>query len=284
MAAPVLIVSTDDNPCPRVEVRSDALPAGAVSVNVWRSLPAGRESLVRGAIGKAVSGVLSVVDFEAPLDVDVTYRVQSFDGAGVELAWSDATTTRLISPVWGDGQARMLVHNPLDPRSAMWVRLAEGSASSISRPIVGEVTYGYGSRLGSLRTSGRRGLSGVPLVVATDTEDEASRFDALFGTPDLPRLPILCVRIPDAMRRTRLPVVWFAAVLDPLSEPHPDTDVVVWRMVADQVESPVPALVMPLLRRVDVDAYYATRAAVAVDNATRAAVDRRYDIAGSGGV
>jgi hypothetical protein len=226
---------------------------------------------------------VSVFDYEAPLDVDLSYRVQFFDAAGAELGWSDSATTRVVSPHWSDGAARVLIHNPLDPRSALWVHMVEGSVPTVRRPTPGETRWGHGSRLGMVQSSARRGVVGAELILSTDTWEAGNRFDELFGTPDTPRLPILCVRIPDVMRRTRLPVMWFAACLEPVAETHPDTDVVLWRLVADQVDRPVPTLVIPVLRRIDIAAYYPSRQAVLDANPTRLSVARRFEIAGSGG-
>lgn len=284
MAAPVLSPASDDAPCARVGVLLESLPAGAVAATVWRSHE-GRESRVSGAIGIVVSGVVSAVDYEAPLDVDLAYRVQFFGASGVELGWSDSATTRVVSPHWDDGLPRILIHNPLDPRSAVWVSPGAGFAAVVSRPTPGETRWSHGSRLGIVQSSTRHGLTGVPLDVVTDTFEAGQRFDDLFGTPDTPRLPVLCIRIPGSLRFTRLPVMWFAAVLEPTSYPDMGmgTDTVVWRLVGDQVDRPVPTLVIPVLRRVDVAAYYPSRQAVMDANPTRLSVARRFEIAGSGG-
>lgn len=284
MAAPVLSPASDDAPCARVDVLLESLPVGTVKVTVWRTYEA-REAKVSGAIGIVVSGVVSVIDYEVPLDVDLSYRVQFFGASGGELGWSDSATTRVVSPHWGDGLERILIHNPLDPRSAVWVTPGAGFAAVVSRPTPGETRWGHGSRLGMVQSSTRRGITGVPLDVVTDTFEAGNRFDELFGTPDTPRLPILCVRIPGSLRFTRLPVMWFAAVLEQPSYPDMEmgTETVVWRLVADQVDRPVPTLVIPVLRRIDVAAYYPSRQAVLDANPTRLSVARRFEIAGSGG-
>lgn len=287
MSVPLLTPMSDDVPCPRVAVLVEALPAAAATATLWRTVGpvegGGRREEVRGALRVPVSGVLSVIDFEAPLDVEVTYQAALFDAAGAVIEWTDQASTILISPRWEDGHSRILVHNPLDPRTAMWVQLGKAAASSVLKPTPGVVGWAEGRRLGLVQGGRRRGMVGVPLDVVTDTWEDGQRFDALFGTVDVQRLPILCIRIPRELQRTRLPAVWFAAVLEPSAEHAHWSDRIVWRMVADEVAPPVPTLVVPLLSRADIAAYYASRQAVRAGNASRLALSRRFEIAGSGG-
>jgi hypothetical protein len=49
----------------------------------------------------------------------------------------------------------------------------------------------------------------------------------------------------------------------------------------DEAAPPTPALVIPLLTRADLNAYYATRSALNADNLTRLGVNTRYDLAGT---
>ena len=283
MATPVLSPASDDAPCARVDVLIEGLAPEVTEATLWKTV-AGRRSAVRGALNTAVSGVLSTIDFEAPLDVEATYQAQLY-ASGVEAGWSDAVSTRVVSPYWPDGFPRILIHNPLDPATAVWVHPGRAAFSSLPRPTPGEVRWSEGARLGMVQSGRRRGLTGVPFDVVTETREDADRFDALFGTVDTPRLPILCVRVPEELQFLRMPPVWFAGVLD--VEPMPDTTIgsgqVVWRMVADEVAAPVPSLVTPLLTRADIAAYYPSRQAVADANPSRLAVSRRYEIAGSGG-
>ncbi|QUW18898.1 hypothetical protein [Agrococcus sp. Marseille-Q4369] len=280
----VLEPASDDAPCPRVGIFDDAVPSAAAFATVHRTVE-GRQAQVRDAIRVSVSGALSRVDYEAPMDVDITYRVQWFDSAGDDLGFSEPATTRIISPRFLDGRPRLLLHNPLDPRTAVWVHPGRGFAQSISRPVPGRVVWGQGRRLGIAQSERRRGLIGVSLDVVTDTAQEAARFDALFGDSTTSRMPILCVRIPAALRFTLLDPVWFAAVYEPVAIPDTAmwTEEVAWRMRADEVDSPVPSLVRPLLTLGDIAAYYPTLGALAADNPTLLALSRRYEIAGSGG-
>ena len=276
--------ASDDDPCLRVGIFDDAVPAGVAFATVRRSVGGASETDVRDAIKIPVSGALSRFDYEAPMDADLTYRAQWFDEGGVDAGFSEPATTRVVGPWFADGRPRVLLHNPLDPRTAVWVHPGAGWASALSRPTPGEVRWSHGARLGMVQSGRRRGLTEVQLDVVTDTREDAERVDALFGTETSPRLPVLCVRIPESLRLTRLPPVWFAAVLERTALRDPvGTDEVVWRMSADQVEAPVPTLVIPSLSRADIAAYYASRQAVADANPTRLSVSRRFDLAGSGG-
>ena len=276
--------ASDDAPCPRVGIFDDAVPVAAAFATVHRTVE-GRGTQVRDAIRIPVSGALSRIDYEAPMDVDLTYQVQWFDAAGDELGFSEPASTRVISPRFLDGRPRLLLHNPLDPRTAVWVHPAAGFAAAVARPIPGQVSWGMGRRLGMAQVQRRQGIRSLAMDVVTDTAEEAARFDALFGDEVTARMPVLCVRIPGELRFLRLPPVWFAAVYEPVALPDAamGTDEVVWQMVADEVDAPAPSLVRPLLTLGDVAAYYPTLGAIAADNPTLLALSRRYEIAGSGG-
>ncbi|ERG63544.1 hypothetical protein L332_03640 [Agrococcus pavilionensis RW1] len=285
MAIPLLTPMSDDVPCPRVVVLVSSLPSSAVTATLFRWIGtdegSARREEVRGAFRVSVAGVLSVVDFEVPLDVDVAYQAALYNAAGNIVEWTDAASTMVVSPRWNDGRRRVLVQNPLDPRTAMWVQFGGDAASSVVKPTPGQVVWPEGRRLGLVQGGRRRGMVGVPLDFVTETYEDRERFDALFGTAETPRMPILCIRIPRELYRTGLPPVWFAAVLEPTAVHRHWSDEVLWRIVADEVAPPVPTLVTPALRRADIAAYYGSRQAVRAGNSSRLALSRRFEIAGS---
>lgn len=110
MAAPVLRVFTDAVPCPRVEVFFPSFDAGTARVTVYR-LSGGREFQVRGAVNAVTAGSLSRIDFEVPLNVEVSYRAEQFDAAGVSLGFTPTTTLGDQYGPWVEAQ-RNLVASP----------------------------------------------------------------------------------------------------------------------------------------------------------------------------
>lgn len=274
--APILSVSADADPMPRVEVLFEAFAAGTTHVDVFR-LAGGREFKVRSAVKAATAGALSRIDFEVPFGVPVTYRAEMFDAAGMSLGFTDTSSVELdVSGTW--------VHNPLDPAGGVRVTLLQGAAGMLSRPVSGSVVYPQGRRVGVVVAGQRRGLQDVNLNCFTDTDEDADRFAALVGGYDRTTTPVLCFRTGSDMR-IRLPRPLFAAVFDPREvefDVHLGGSAIEWQMEGTEVSPPTPALVVPLLTRQDINAAYGSRGALNADNLTRLAVNRRYDLAGTG--
>lgn len=281
LMVPALTAFTD---APRVEVVFDVLPPAAAMATI-RATIAGRTSEVRGAIRTSVSGALNRTDFEAPDGVPVTYRAELFNAAGVSIGFtSDATITVPASDF--DGAFHYVwLHSPTDPSTAVRVAWGRDALSRISTQSPGSVEWAQGRRLGLALSSRRTGMIAVPMDVVTDTLEDAAKVDALFGGPQRARQPVVCVRMSPSLAITRLPAVWFAGILEQSYEPDMTmgSERTVWRLRGDEVAPPVPAIVIPLLRRKDIAAFYATRQAVRNDNQSRFALSRRYELAGLGG-
>lgn len=271
--APTLTPLLDDAPMPRVEVLFTSFVTGTVTVTVYR-LAEGREYRVRSAVRASTAGSLARVDFEVPFGIEATYRAEMFDAAGQSLGFTDTASVTLdVSDTW--------VHNPLSPAGAVKVTMLHGAAASLSRPVEGEIFYPQGRKVGVVISGQRRGLSGADLNCLTETIEDADKFAALVGDYTTTTVPVLCFRVGGRMR---VPKPLFAAVLDPREvdvDFHLGGESIRWDVTGDEVSPPTPALVVPLLTRADINAFYATRAAVKADNLTRLSVNRRYDLAGT---
>jgi hypothetical protein len=269
---------------PRVEIVFDALPANVATVTLT-AVSGGRSRDVRGAISKSVAGSLVHTDFEAPPGAAITYRAALFDGSGGPVGFTLEGVVTVPDTAPDDGFFYAWLHNPLDPAGATRVAVQRDALGSIRRTHPGRVDWAQGRALGLASASRRHGLSSVPLHLVTETREQAERLDAMFGSDLVDRYPVLCVRLCRGLGHVRLPDVWFAGILATEYEPDVSmgTDQTVWRFTADQVVAPVPALVIPLLRRRDLDAFYASRQAMDADNASRFSLSRRYDLAGAGG-
>jgi len=245
----------------------------AVRVDVYRSA-LGRELRMRGGFQAAVSGALTRIDFEIPFNTPVTYWAEMFDVAGLSLGMTDRTTTTLYSTLtW--------MHNPLDPRGAVQVEMADTAARSFSRPSGGEIVHPLGRSFGVVISSGRSGLRDLVMDCYTATLEDADKVQAMFGTYSRGFVPVACIRVGSTMR---VPKPLFLGVLDAVEE---DVDIryggtfTAHRLTGDEVSPPTPALVVPLLTRADLNSYYPTRAALNADHVSRLEVNRHYSLAGT---
>ena len=272
--APTIIPFTNAAPAPRAEVLFTTFAPGTATVTVYR-LAEGREYQVRGAVNAAVAGSLSRIDSEVPFGVPATYRAEMFDAAGMSLGFTDSGAVTLnVAETW--------VHNPLDPTGAVKVVFLQGSAKSIRRPSAGKVFYPEGRTVGVVISGARSGVTGIPLPVMTETFADADKIQAMLGGYGGRTVPVLCFRTPPPMR---IPRPFFVAVMDAA-----ETDIAVsagdealsWEIEGDEVAPPAPGLFVPLLTNADINAFYATNAALNAGNLTNLDVNRRYELANSG--
>jgi hypothetical protein len=272
----VLTAFVDAAPCPRVLIAYTSFEPGTAFVTVYR-IAGGRTFRVRGAVMAAVAGGLSRFDYEAPFGLELFYRAEMFDASGVSLGFTAASSVRLdVLETW--------VHNPLDPAGATTVAFRDNALRELTRPSEGQVYYPQGRRVGVVVSGQRRGLSGVVLDLIVDSVAQANKFQAIAGGGyDSMLPPVGCFRV-GAADRVRVPKPLFASLLE-VSEQDMNYVLggtqITFAVTGDEVVPPAEALVIPLLTRGDVDAFYNSRAAVKADNLTRGDVSRRYELAGS---
>lgn len=280
MAAPVLTAVGDAAPCPRVLIDFPSFLAGTATVTVYR-VAQGREFQVRGAIRVAVAGSLSRVDYEAPFNTPVAYRAEMFNAAGLSLGFTESGVVTVAS-------ASSWMHNPLNPQGAVRVDLGSGTAPSVTRPTPGSVVYPLGRRVGVVVAEPRLGVAGLAIDIRTRSDADADKVQAIVGDYSTSTVPIVCMRLGGNHQRMRVKQPMFLSVLD-LTEVDVnhqwvgDGGELAHTFTGDEVSPPIPGLFIPLLRRKDVNAYFASRAAVRAGNRTRGEVNRRYDIAGVAG-
>lgn len=278
MYEPTLTVYTDPSPMPRVEVLFSSLDPDAAFVTVYR-LAEGREYKVRGAVKAPTVGSLTRIDSEVPFGIPVTYRAEMFDSSGVSLGFTGTASATLdVDETW--------VHNPLDPSGGVRVDLRSSAGAELVRPTDGDVFYPLGRRVGVVISGQRRGLVGVPVDMVVDSVEQADKVQALLGTYATTTVPVLCIRTA-ADLRLRFPRPLFVAVLTAreldINYTLGTGSTIAFQMTGDEVSPPAAGIIIPLLTRADINAYYATNAAIAADNLTRLDVNRRYDLAGSAG-
>jgi hypothetical protein len=279
---PTLTVYTDANPMPRLEVLFSSFDPDTEFVTVYR-FAGGREFKVRGAVMAPTVGSLTRIDSEVPFGVPASYRAEMFDGSGQSLGFTGTDEVTVdVNETW--------VHNPIDPAGGVRVILSNSAARELSRPVDGEVFYPQGRHVAVVISGQRRGYQGVVLDCVTTTSEEADKFADLVGTYATTTVPVLCFRF-SADSVVRLPRPLYVAVFDPRERAPQEngwserygSDAVEWGVIGDEASPPAAGIVIPLLTRADINAYYATNADIASDNLTRLDVNRRYDLAGTAG-
>lgn len=265
-----------DSP-PKVELLLTSLPVDVAFVTGYR-LSAGVEERVSGIIDAAVAGAGTWVDYEVPAQA-ATYRFEFKDAGMASLGFSESVSVEL-------GYSGCWMHNPLNPTGAVRVTLSGSAAQSLSRPVPGGVVYPIGRRVGVMISNPRRGLAGVVLDVNAYDLDTADKIQSFLGSESISLPPVICIRpgVDHVGLRVRSPL--FLGVLDIAEE---GVDVfwggshTVQRIAGDEVARPLPGVFVPLLRRKDQNAFYASRADMNAAYLTRLAGNRDYSLAGYAG-
>lgn len=262
----------DFGPVPRVLVSVTGLADGTQTVTVLRTSD-GREMEVRRGVNLFAVGGASVMDYEVPPGVS-SYRAEQFDANGVPLGFLALGTVTMPDFT--------CIHQPLSPALAVASpRILMDSVNDLSHPSPGSVVWPEGATVGRIIGGQRRGLTGARMHVRLRTTDEMDTFSAMFGGYGQDFPSVLCIRTPPG--KLRIPRVFFAGCLDPHEVITGVNAVLTYDMTVDEVAPPYPGLILPLLRRMDIDAAYPTRAERAAAYSTRLARDTDFSLAGTAG-
>jgi len=263
------------NEPPYVEVALDDLPPVVDRVTVYRTA-GGREHEMRGAINASVAGALSRIDWECPFNMAATYRAEMFDSDGVSLGFTPAASITVVS-------ADSWMHNPLDPQGAVRVRLLEGTAETLERKVPVTFSRPIGRRVAVALAEPRQGLTGLAVNVYAPDVATADRVQAMLGDYTTTTVPVVCIRVgarEGAMRIPRPLFLGVASIVEKDVGVRKGLGITRQEMVGDESAPPVPGLIVPLLTRDDIDAYYATRDDIDAAYLRRIDLDRDYSLAG----
>ena len=223
---------SDMDPSPRVVIDIDDadLDASAETVIVWQLSKWGQVPVNR--VARSVAGGLVITDYEVPAGVPVTYRVQQFDGDGIEMGYALSISAAVTIPF-----GYVVVQDPLAPAKAVLVAAAPDFSGELRRSRPTQV-YRAGNR--TFAMSGLySALQNVPLTVLTD--DETTR-EALAAV--LEQTTIL-VRTPPEMR---LPGAFYAVVEDVIDQNRArlalETDR--WPLTGTEVSRPAIDILVPI--------------------------------------
>lgn len=262
---------------PMVEVVVTGLAPEVATVTGYR-LSGGFEEVVGGIIRASVAGAGSWVDYDVPAQ-QATYRLKLFNAAGEPLGFTDQVSITL-------GFAGVWMHNPLAPTGAVRVELTAEAGRTLSRPVPGGTVRPRGRRVGVMVTGPRQGLEAADFSVHCDDLRTADRIQAFLGGPQATAVPVICIRIGVDHPGIRVQSPLYLGVLD---IPEVDRTLryggtsTVQRIVGDEAARPAPGIFIPLLRRKDVNAFYATRSAFDAAYLTRLDANRDYSLAGYAG-
>lgn len=161
---------SDMAPSPRVDVLIDDadLDGSTVEVTLWQLSSAG-EFEVRSAVRRSSVGGFFITDYEPPLGVPVTYRVQEFDEGGAEVAFTLTMDTEVAAT-----RGMVVIQDPLVPERAALVGAEIGFAGRLRHSRSARI-YKAGDQ--TIALLGQRGLL-EELSLQCWTEDPATR-DAL---------------------------------------------------------------------------------------------------------
>lgn len=259
---------------PKVELLLTGLSGDVATVTGFR-LSGGSESRVSGIVDAAVAGAGTWIDYEVPAQ-QATYRFEMKDDFGVSLGFTESVTVEL-------GFTGCWMHNPFAPSGAVNVTLLDTAGRTLSRPVPGDVVRPIGRRVGVVVSGPRRGLSGGVFDVYAPDLSVADRIQAFLGTDASTLPPVICIRMGSDHKGFRVASPLFLSVFDIAEE---DLDLrkggtaTVQRISGDEVARPAPGYFIPLLRRMDVNAYYASRAEFNAAYLSRLAANRDYSLAG----
>lgn len=249
---------------------TDILPT-ADRITIYRTADARTEE-VRGGVDLSAESPFAM-DYEVAPGVTNSWRAQMFAADGTDLGFTGEVTLEV------PGNEGMWLQQPLAPETAIRVRVSIESGETIRKPSPGDIIYPEGANVGRMIGGQRRGISGMSLTLFAEYND-LGRIDDMLGGPGADYPSVLLLRTPPPWR---LPRVFFMAVPNPEEFRAGMYALSGFKMTATEVAPPYPGLIQALLRRKDIDAAYATRAARAAAYATRLARDSDYSLAGFGG-
>lgn len=228
-----------DDP-PHMVITVSDTPSGTERMSVSR-IVGSSETPVRGAENVIISGNEGlVVDWDAPLGANVTYRAIAMNSRGGHLenrVASFQTDTIDCDTCW--------ISNPLDPASALHVDLMAGSDDEVSfEQSVTLSTPGWTTNLPSA-VVGVRQLGGKrTLVIRLSDLESAQRFEDL-----LRRSVMVLVRAPAIRHRTGLLYMTVAEAVERRERDftdNPGHTETTWTITGDEVDPGVlPVIVSP---------------------------------------
>lgn len=172
---------------PSVFVDVSAIPAGALTYTVTRTV-GGVSSVLRGASAATVLGTSGgTADYEAPFGLPIIYSVVAYGSGGAVLGSAQSAQVLLDVDV-------MWISDPLSPASSAPCRGVKSPESfqTLTYVMTTATTPTEGARMPTGLSGVRQAASGVPLTIIAQGAAEAApiRQVLLNASPFLLRLPV----------------------------------------------------------------------------------------------
>jgi len=242
----VVTPAGDGLPSPYAEVTVEVDVAGARTVTLFRR-EGRRTHRVRGFVQRSTTSVLTVRDYEAPLGRPLDYFAEVADRTGTVLHRTEPVTVELPSPL----RRSAIVHDVLNPAGAVTVTLAASALESLARALSVSTIATPGRSAPAVLGGTRGALAGLALDCYTDTAEAADKLWSALGGYDSDTAATLCIRLsPDAP----LPGTLYVTVPAPEARPIDAAgggETVAWKLTADEVTPPTPALSTPVFTYAD---------------------------------
>lgn len=243
------------DPSPRVEIVLPTVPVAGVTTTVER-IYSGKRSVVRGALRSTSISGFTVTDYEAPLNVPITYQATSYNVADGIVAMSPISPSVTLVE---SGVRYAWLSDPLSPTAAVKATMEAATGDELGYDAPMAVLAAMGRRYPIAVMGTRLAASGVPLTLYTATNGEGNTVRDIV-TQAAP----LCVR---PATTNRLPALFYLAAKRITEKPYLGGPRV-WDLTGDIVAAPSGAVVVPLHTYAEVHDGYATYAALDAAKAT----------------
>jgi hypothetical protein len=237
-------------------VAVEDVPEGTRSVTVTRAQER-REFLTRGFVEVDVTADLFVRDFEMPYDSAVTYTATARDAGGSPLGKATVRPKALQST----RQSTVTMHDPLRPAKSITLALGRNAINGGQRELGGGAIPMASRSVPISVSSVRGGWTDLPLDVVTYQDAEAEALDAMLGGYDDEQgSGVICFRVSGNIP-SLIPRTFFGRVNRPEPAYWPGGDGngnprAEWALRATEVQPPSPALVEPVVRWADWQAWF----------------------------
>lgn len=213
MAAVIPVLTNKSVPMPSVEIYFSSLGSGSPAfITVYR-LADGETNIVRTANYVSATSAFTVIDYEAPFGVVISYYAEVFTASGVSLGKSPiATTTLNVDEIW--------VHDPLDLTNRLVITpytseitLAQNSFETIERNYDFNLSNVIGKKKPVIQYYGEKAIQGLEFEVITSTNVAYQSVKTMLETaPVLIRTPAMMSNLPrllyGVLRASQRPLTW----------------------------------------------------------------------------
>lgn len=200
------------------------------SVTVYR-IADGTSEVVRNANNTAASSSFTVVDYDAPIGIVVSYTAENFDASGVSQDVSPVATITLTS-------TSMWIHDPLAPANNAEIKLSgtydvvlgANSFTQVTRGYDATITKVLGKTRPTMQFYGQKGYENLTFELITTVYGTAVVAALLATNPVLVRFPLNFKNLPTRIN------AFISASQEPLTWNLEDSPITLWSLKLDEVE------------------------------------------------